>query len=147
VLSSVSTDDAALARQAVGYLLERGHRAIGMIGVAFDPAASYVACRFSLESTYQATRRLIDSASATVPLTAIFAMADIQAVGAIRALADSGLELSQFVSPRLATLRQSVERLDARSVETLLGHLAGGEEPVHELISFELIEGQSVRSL
>jgi LacI family transcriptional regulator len=88
-------------------------------------------------------------------------MADIQAVGAVRALADRGLkvpddlsivscdgiELSQFVSPRLTTIRQRTGRLAARSVETLLAHLAGSAEPVHELIPFDLVEGESVRAL
>ncbi|MDR1189579.1 MAG: LacI family transcriptional regulator [Bifidobacteriaceae bacterium] len=182
VLSSVSTDDAALARCAIGHLLAHGHREIGMIGgdpalsytsqvrlggalatlnehaVPFDLDTRYVACHFSLAAGYDAMNQLLDAAR---PPTAVFAMADIQAVGAIRALADRGLrvpedlslvscdgiELSQFVHPRLATIRQLEDRLAARSVGILLAHIGGSREPVHEVIPFELCEGESVRSL
>jgi LacI family transcriptional regulator len=182
VLSSVSTDDDALARFAVGYLLDRGHRDIGIIGgdpsvsytarlrlqgalavlgergIAFDEDSRYAACRFSLEASYEAMSRLLDRAPAP---TALFVMADIQAVGAMRALADrgfrvpddlslvscDGLELSQFVTPRLTTIRQLQDQLAGRSVAILLAHLAGNHEPVHQLVPFELIEGASVRDL
>lgn len=181
-LSSVSTDDAAAAGRAVDYLIDRGHTRIGVIGgdvgrsytsqlrlegclhsfaargVAFDRERQYEKARFAYASAYRAMGRLLDRASG---LTAVFAMSDVMAVGAIRALRDRGLEvprdlsvvgfdgveLAEYYNPKLATVKQSQERLAVRGVEILINSIENGGDAVHETAPFELIEGESVRTL
>ena len=102
--------------------------------------------------------RLLDRAPG---LTAVFAMSDVMAVGAVRALRDRGLEvprdlsvvgfdgveLAEYYNPKLATVKQSQERLAVRGVEILINSIENGGDAVHETAPFELIEGESVRTL
>ena len=66
-------------------------------------------------------------------LTAVFAMSDVMAIGAIRALRDmdyrvpedisvigfDGTVLAEYYNPKLATIRQQYQTLAVRSVEIL----------------------------
>ena len=178
-LSSVTTDDASAAACAVEYLMERGHRSIGILGgnlacsqisyrrltgcedafrrrgVPFDRARQYESARFSMPMAYEATLRLLDRSP---ELTALFAMSDVMAIGALRALRDrgrrvpedisvmgyDGIELGRFCVPRLSTVRQDAERLALRGVEILLRQLEQGGQAVHELAPFRLVAGESV---
>ena len=93
-------------------------------------------------------------------ITAVFAMSDVMAIGAIRALKDhgrkvpedisvigfDGIELADYYSPKLATIRQQYKLLARRSVEILFHLVDFDEEPVHEVIPFELVQGESVIS-
>lgn len=181
-LSSVSTDDAAAAECAVERLVALGHTEIGVIGgkrelshaaqdrfrgverafaahgMVFDQARQYEMSRFAMKSGYQAMGRLLDKLPG---LTAVFAMSDVQAVGAIRALHDRGLrvpedisvvgfdgiELGRYFSPQLATIRQDAERLADRGVEILLERIQDPLPPVHERVPYALVEGESTRKL
>lgn len=87
-------------------------------GIPFDPKRDYQGVRYSYQAGYQATKALLDKGCR---FTAIFATADVMAIGAIRALQDNGLQvpedvsvmgvdglpLSSFLVPRLATVRQT----------------------------------------
>jgi len=184
-LSSVSTDDVEGASQAVGYLLDQGHRRLGVIGgqscvvapsmgcntsqlrligcrqactqrgVPFEPEKQSAIARYSMEGGYEACQVLMEHCP---DLTAIFAMSDVMAIGALRALRDRGLrvpedvsvmgydgiELASYCTPRLATVCQSWEQLARRGVEILLRQ-AGGGAAVHEIVPFQLQPGESVR--
>ena len=140
-LSSVSTDDEAGAQAAVTHLLKLGHRNIGILGgymekshaahtrykgcekafakqgIKLEPGRQYRSAFFSMEEGYHAMEQLFEQMP---DLTAVFAMADVLAVGAIRAIRDRGLrvpedvsvmgfdgiELGNYLSPRLTTVRQ-----------------------------------------
>ncbi|MDD4851368.1 MAG: LacI family DNA-binding transcriptional regulator [Gemmiger sp.] len=180
-LSSVSVDDTAAAARMIDYLVGHGHQKIGVIGgrpevsrpslsrltgcqqaflrhgLPFDPAQQYGYARFSMESGYQAMNWLL----AHYPgMTAVFAMSDLMAMGAMRALQDHGLRVPQDISlagydgislasycvPRLTTIRQNVERLATRGVEILLHGIEEGTSAVHEIVPFELLEGESVQA-
>lgn len=181
-LSSVSTDDARAAREAVERLMALGHRKIGIIGgcmeasntaytrflgvqqafaehgLAFDAERQYEISRFAMSSGYEAMGHLLDRMP---ELTAVFAMSDVQAVGAIRALHDRGLgvpedisvvgfdgiELGGYLVPKLATVRQDAETMARRSVEILLRQVCEGEGAVHELIPYRFLPGESTREL
>ena len=178
-LSSVSTDDIGAARQAVEYLMSLGHQIIGILGGRVEQSNAaqarltgvlqayqnrrlplsleqhYETARFTVEGGDEAMERLLDKLPR---LTAVFAMSDVQALGAVRALWDRGLavpgdisvlgfdgiRLGQFTVPRLATVRQDGEGLARRSVELLLHQIRDGGAPVHELIPHELLVGESV---
>lgn len=91
-------------------------------------------------------------------LTAVFAMADVLAIGAIRAILDRGLhvpedisvigfdgiDMGNYISPRLTTIRQHREEIAARSVEILLKAIDDGTTAVHEIEPFHLVPGESV---
>ena len=94
-------------------------------------------------------------------ITAIFAMSDVMAIGAIRAITDFGLcvpehisvigldgiEMGQYVVPKLTTIMQPGEEIAKRCVEILLNCICEKLPPVYEQTSFTLVEGESMRNL
>ena len=181
-LSSVSTDDREAARRAIDTLIGLGHGCIAVIGgdrtvsdisrlryegclqsfaehgIAFDPRQDYQGVRFSYRDGYRATRELLNNSR---PYTAIFATADVLAIGTIRALRDCGMRgpedisvmwldgrpLGSFLVPQLATIRQTVSLLAKRSVEILLDSIEQGAPACHETVPFEVLSRESVRSI
>lgn len=181
-LSSVSTDDSEAAEAAIGHLIGLGHTKIGVLGgqieksraaftryvgcrrafnaheIPFSPEKQYESALFSMAEGYEAMERLLDKMP---DLTAVFAMADVMALGAIRAIVDRGLrvpedisvvgfdgiELGSYLTPKLTTIRQEREQIAARSVELLLDSIGEGAGAVHELVPFRIISGESTRKL
>ena len=181
-LSSVSTNDVEAAREVVEYLFSRGHRRIGIVGgnralsqvsgrrlhgaeealrahgIELDYERDYEPCHFSMEEGYDAMVRLV---MRSPDLTAVFALGDAIALGAMRAVFDMGLSIpgdlslvgfdgvnsSQFSIPRLTTIRQDTRLIATRSVETLLASFAGETKPVREMVPFQLLKRESVRAL
>lgn len=177
-LSSVSTDDVAAAEKAIDYLYDNGHRNIGIVGgdvqlsspsrrrkegclrsfqkhgIAFDEQ-SYVTARFSCDSAYQAMNRLLEQERS---LTAVFAMSDVMAVGAIRAILDAGLRvpedismvgydgtlLANYYNPKIVTICQGYEEIAKRSMEILVGMINLGQQALHQMVPFELKNTESV---
>ncbi|MDR1432686.1 MAG: LacI family transcriptional regulator [Propionibacteriaceae bacterium] len=179
-ISSVSTDDALGARLAVEHLIACGHRQIGVIGgnpqlsttsrlrlrgvtqalaahrLPFAADSHYAATRYSLECGYRCAGQLLERCP---ELTAIYAMSDIMAIGALRALGDlgvgvpgqvslvghDGVELSGYTLPRLTTIVQPQLDLAASGTKILLRHIAGDGKPSYETVGASLREGESVR--
>lgn len=127
-------------------------------GMALNLAAQYVPARYTLPGGYAAMEQLLQ----TVPgLTAVFAFSDIMAIGAIRALRDHGLrvpedvsvcgfdgiELAAYLAPRLTTIRQPADRMASRGVTMLVHCIEQHSGTVHELVPYELLEGESVLRL
>ncbi len=178
-LASISTDDRKAGFQAVQTLIGLGHRRIAIIGgdreisdtsrlrfeggiqafadsgLPFDPAWDYRDIRFSYQAGYEATR---DFLSRGAPVTAIFAVADVVAVGVIRALREAGLRVPEDVSvigmdglplgnylvPQLSTIRQSVPEMALRGVEILLGMIEDGCAACHETVPFGVLKRESI---
>lgn len=116
--ASVSIDDRAMAREATGVLLARGHRKIAVFGasriagdnlsqryqgvkdafhdagLAFDEER-YVETRFSFKGAYDCAKAFFAEKTDT---TAVFAMSDTVAIGVIRALQDMGKRVPEDVS-------------------------------------------------
>jgi len=181
-LSSVTTDDRQSARCAMDSLIAMGHRKIAIVGgdrevsdisrlryegclqalrnhgIEFDEEQDYQGVRFSYQDGYNATQALIASGR---KFTALFAFADVMAIGAIRALYNNGLRVPQDVSvigfdglplgsflvPQLSTVQQSVKEMAKRSVEILIDHMENGGEGCHETISYALQQRESTRRL
>lgn len=181
-LSSVSTDDEKAAFAAIEYLYRSGHREIGVLGgyldrsraahtrytgcvkafrskgIKFEEKRQYCPAFFSMEEGYRAMNCLLE----TMPeVTAVFAMADVLAVGAIRAIKDRGLkvpedisvlgfdgiELGKYLSPRLTTVRQAREKIADRSLKILLSCISGRGKALHELLPFDIIVGESTAEI
>lgn len=118
-LSSLTTDDEQAAFQAIDYLVQKGHRAIGVLGgnwsssqisyrrlqgcrrafehhgLPFDPERQAQPSRYSMADAYAATKWLLERCP---ELTAIFAMSDVMAVGVIRALRDLDKRVPEDIS-------------------------------------------------
>lgn len=181
-LSSVSTDDRSGAASAVDYLIRNGHRAIAVLGgdrslsdtsalryrgcveafeangLAFDEQRFYHTGRYSYEFGYSGMQAVL---RATPQVTAVFAMADVIAIGAMRALADAGLrvpedisvvgydglKIGSFYTPKLSTVAQSVELLARRSFVVLTDCVENGGSARHITVPFTLLDRESVRKL
>ena len=181
-LSSFTTDDGEAAKQVIELLAGQGHKHIGLLGgnwscsqisysrltgcqdacqrlgLPFDVDRQCEPCRYSMPEAYAATKVLLERCP---DLTAIFAISDVMALGAIRALNDlgrrvpedisvvgyDGIVIGQYSLPRLTTVRQDTQQLAERGVDTLLRSIQRRSAPVHELVPFQLIEGESVARL
>ena len=178
-LSSVSTDDREAARCAVNTLMDLGHRHIAIIGgdpntsetsrlryegslqafrergIAFDREKDYRSVRFSYQDGYKATQSLLESGR---EFTALFAVADVMAIGAIRALwvagkrvpedvsvmGVDGLPLGEYLVPQLSTIRQSVREMALRGVRILLEAIEDGKTATHETVEFGVEKRESI---
>ncbi len=178
-LSSVSTDDREAARGAAEALIALGHRRIAVIGgsrlhsdtsrlrlegcmealerhgLPFDLERDYEESRYSYQDGYRAIHSLMERSR---DFTAIFAIADVVAIGAIRALWEKGLRVPEdvavmgldglpmgdFMVPQLATVSQSVQQIACRSVEILLSGIEEGETACHEIIPFSVQYRESI---
>ncbi len=181
-LSSVCTDDAAAAQCAVETLIALGHRKIAIIGgdrknsdtsclryegcmrafrangIEFDPERDYQGVRYSYQDGYRAVQALLKAGS---EFTALFACADVMAIGAMRALQEAGrrvpedvsvmgvdgLPLCSFLTPQLSGVGQSIQGLALRSVEILLDAIESGGPACHETVPFRVLRRESIRAI
>ena len=114
--------------------------------------------RFSYENGYTGMQTILKRAP---EVTAVFAMADVIAIGAMRALADAGLrvpedvsiigydglKIGSFYTPKLSTVCQSVELLARRSFMVLMDCTEHGGPARHLTVPFTLSNRESVRKL
>ena len=181
-LSSVCVDSREACRSALDALIEQGHKRIVVVGgerilsdtgrqryegcldairghgLDFDEEQDYRAVRFSYQGGYDATRSLLADGR---EFTALFAAADVMAIGAIRALRDAGkrvpedvsvvgfdgLPLGSFLVPQLTTIVQPVQQLAQRSVDMLVSAITEGVGPRHETGPFALDLRESTRKI
>ena len=181
-LSSVFTDDRQAARCAMDSLIALGHRKFVIVGgdrqvsdtsrlryegclqsfrkhgIDYDEELDYQGVRYSYQDGYNATQQLIASGR---QFTALFAQADVMAIGAIRALHNNGLRVPQDVSvmgydglplgsflvPQLSTVIQSAELMARRSVEILIERIENGGDACHESVQYSLAQRESTRRI
>lgn len=97
-----------------------------------------------------------------LPVTGIVAAADILAIGAIKGLFEAGkrvptdysivgfddVEVAQYLTPGLTTVRQQISQKGQRAVELLLKHIEDPTLPKQEeILPLQLITRGSVRNL
>ena len=181
-LSSVSSDDKLAGRMAMEHLISLGHRNIAVISgdrthsdtgrlrfegcleafrdhdIPFDPNRDCETVRYTFSDGYKAAQRLLEKGSR---FTALFAMSDVMAIGAIRGLRDAGLRVPEDVSvvgldglaigeytvPRLATIEQNVETLADRSFRILLEHIENQATGRYEILPVSLVDRESARKI
>ena len=181
-LSSVSSDDKLAGKMAIEHLISLGHRKIAIIagdhtdsdigrlryegameafrehGIAFDPETDCETVRYSCQDGYDAAQRLLQRDR---DFTAIFAMSDVMAVGAIRGLRDEGkhvpedvsvvgfdgVELGEFFIPRLASISQNVEALADRSFRMLLENIEENTAAHYEVLPVSLLDRESAQRI
>lgn len=181
-LSSVCIDDVSAGQVAVEHLLKLGHQEIGIIAgdmsssnpasdrfkgcmqafqqyqVDFEPRLQVEETNFTFEGGYLAMKRLLVKKP---DLTAVFAMSDVTAMGAIRAAKDfgkdvpgdisvvgfDGIEMGQYMVPNLTTIQQPSDKIASRCVDILLECITENSPSVREIIPFTLIKGESTQRL
>ena len=179
-LSSVTTDDTAAAAAAVGYLADMGHKKIAVIGgereysdtgrlryagvlraltergMTFDADRYYKTAHYSFEEGYTAMAELLRETS---EITAVFAMADVMAIGAARAVRDAGkripedisligfdgLPICRYYEPRLSTVTQQIAFMAEKSYVVLLDMIENGSGAQHVLAPYTLEKTDSIR--
>lgn len=184
--SNICVDDRKESARIVDYLIGLGHKKIAMVvaepneqsigklrldgyyealqahDIAINPNLVYQTTNevghFSMENGYRTTKRLIESGE---EFTAVYAMADVLAIGAIRALLESGLrvpedvsvagydgiDVSGYISPSLTTIRQPVEDMAKNTVKLLFDIIAGKKEHQHITFAGELLERESTKKI
>lgn len=171
-LPYVSIDHGQAAIDAVQFLLNRGHRRIGLItadetyrwaqlrhagyesameraGLPLDPQLVRTATSLDYDAGAQAAGGLL---ALLEPPTAVFAVSDTLAIGAIKAFRRAGrrvpediavvgfddLPLSAVFEPALTTVSQPMRELGAQAAEILLARLAGSR-PASRTLPHQLV--------
>ena len=184
--SNICVDDRKESARIVDYLIGLGHKKIAMVvaepneqsigklrldgyyealqahDIAINPNLVYQTTNevghFSMENGYRTTKRLIESGE---EFTAVYAMADVLAIGAIRALLESGLrvpedvsvagydgiDVSGYISPSLTTIRQPVEDMAKNTAKLLFDIIAGKKEHQHITFDGELLVRESTKEI
>lgn len=168
---SVSTDDYKGGRLAAEHLLELGHRRVGVISGdqlastgrertlgfrrTFEAAGYPVPDAYTVESAFSTPSGAIAGAALMrlpEPPTAIFAVHDLLALGAMGALRDAGrrvgtdvaligyndLDLAATLPVPLTSIRSDLARMGSLSVDALLAQFSGGT-PHSTLLPPELV--------
>lgn len=167
----VSIDHKQAACDAVQYLINRGHRHIALVnsderflyarqrregyelalqraGIELRPELIRMAGGTSYLRGSQAAAALLTTAQ---PPTAVFAVSDMLAIGAIKAFRRAGLRvpndvavvgfddipIAEVFEPALTTVAQPMQALGAVAVELLLSRLSGAT-PVSRILPYTL---------
>jgi LacI family transcriptional regulator len=113
---------------------------------------------FSMENGYLTAKRMI---SDNADFTALYAVSDTLAIGALRALYEEkynvprdisvagfdGIDMSSYVIPKLTTMCQPVERMAKDTSRLLFDIISGKREHQHITYKAKLIKSESTRSI
>ena len=181
VFSSVYVNDTKESFRIVSHLIGLGHRKIAILaaelsnhsvaelrldgykqaltqfGVAFDENRVIYADEYSMKAGYGSMGRAIGG---SYDFTAVFAISDLLAVGAAKALLDAGLripadislvgfdgqEVAFYYEPTITTISQPVVQMANKAADQLFRLIRGGK---HKQFVFDglLVEGQSCTNL
>lgn len=186
IYSAISVDDIMESSRMMEYLVSLGHRKIAIllakkedVGVGYLRFNGYkqVLKRhnipinwnlvvysegngdfFSMENGYTLTKKLIESGE---KFTAIFAISDRMAIGAIKALAENGmtvpddvsvagfdgLDIAHFYNPSITTIKQPVEDMARETIKQLFMLINGKTTNKHMIFEGEIVEGESTRRI
>ena len=175
--STVGIDNLQASYSATEYLIKKGHTNIAlMIGEENDFCVSWWRYKgyikalreydievnddnlligdYDTKKAYEETLKFLKRRK---DITAIFAISDFMAIGAARAVVDSGLvvgkdlsilgfdgmDISCYYNPGISTIKQPKKEMAEKSVEILFELLKGNGENKHILLDTELLERES----
>ncbi|KAE9634889.1 LacI family DNA-binding transcriptional regulator [Defluviitalea raffinosedens] len=179
-VSSVSIDDCLEARRAVTYLLDSGHKNILVVGGAiyqkdlmynryqgvleafeergmhFDKKNMYIESKFSYAAAYESMSSFL---KLNKPITAVFAMSDVMAIGIAKCVIDHGLKVPEdisiigfdgieqawFYNPTITTIKQPSVEIAKKSVALLIKTIRDKAFSQHLTVSGKLLKGNSVK--
>ncbi len=178
---SVIVDDYAAAYEATRYLIEQGHETIGFIGgdmrdvtsgqnrysgyrnamSDFNKKLVFEHIRFGdykVQSGYDQMKEML---SAGNPPSAVFAVSDDMAVGAMNCIRDhdlqvpediavigfDGSQLTELVRPTLTSMEQPIHQMGKVTMDVLLKLIAGDTPPEGDVVlEHRLVVRESSRS-
>ena len=171
-ITHISIDNYKAAYDVTEYLIHKGHKRIafissqnnflstrlresGYIQALKDYSLEYdenlmIRGDYSFQSGYLSTNILM---SLSNPPTAIFAISDVVAAGAIQALYQLGknvpgdvavfgfddIDLAKQLTPPLSTVAQPLESIGSLAAKTMLDKLAGKKAPNEIILPYELM--------
>ena len=174
---SVITENIYSSYELTNYLIQQGHRKIAVLGgpVTSYPSVMRRQCaqqamedagilfndklyglsNYDFESAYHAMNSLL---ARRAEFTALFAMSDVIAFGAIRALVSAGMRVPEDVSvigfdgitmsrycvPVMTTIVQPSEQIALQSIELLVRQIEHGAPAQTVTLQPELQQGESV---
>jgi len=186
ICSSVSVDDFEESYKMVNYLCSLGHTKIATITAPMDDESignlrynGYISAlknngieiqenlirimkaelySYSMENGYAVTKELLESGE---DFTAIYAISDSIAIGACKAIFDSGkrvpedysvvgfdgLDIAHYYNPSITTIRQPVEEMAEATIKILFDVIRKKKSAQHRTFQGELVIGNSVKSL
>jgi LacI family transcriptional regulator len=173
----VSFDNYGAGRLAMAHLLDLGHRRIGLIcgrsevndralerRNAYEDALAEAGIRVDASLIFERDFEFIEGQTAMLrmlshadPPTAVFAANDIQAIGAISACRERGLDVpldvsvigfddlpvAEFTFPKLTTIHVPGDRMGHIAALRLFEMIGGEPEPLSEVLPVELVHRQS----
>lgn len=184
--SSVAVDDYKESYKMVEYLCSLGHKRIATIaappgdesigklrlkgykqaledrGISFDQnLVRYMKediQTYSMKNGYLVTKELLES---NVDFTAIFAISDSMAVGACKAILETGkkipedysvagfdgLDISYYYNPSITTIKQPASEMAEESIKILFDLIHKKKIQENKIFPGELVVGESTRSL
>lgn len=180
---SVDVDDQGGARAVVAHLLELGHRRLAVLSIDPGPEKAVqgymgpLARRMAgiAEALAEVGMSMSDVALAEVPatrtdgfraakalmgdraVTAVVALSDVLAFGAVDALHEMGIDVpgqvsvtgfddlteSAWLRPRLTTVRQAITTKGRTAADFLISAIRGEDQHPHQLLSTSLIVRES----
>lgn len=178
LFSCVGIDNEKAAYEATNYLIQKGHKHIGMIlGDEFDAGVSnrraigymraleenhipinkaYITLGgYDFEPAYESVKKLL---SEEEHITAIFAISDIMAIGAGKAVIDlgykigedisilgfDGLDIGKYCNPALTTIKQPQRKMAYDSINLLVQLIEKKCENQRCVLETKLVERMSV---
>lgn len=157
ILSAVSEDESIGKLRLLGYKNALQKYKIPIEKPLIMPMRSDME-QYSMQNGYTVTKTLIDSGE---EFTALFAISDLLAIGACKAIMDSGkripedysvagfdgIELGNFYNPSLTTIKQPIEEMAKATVKLMFKVLSDSGEHRHQVFPAELIERDSTRAI
>lgn len=146
-------ENGVMKKRLTGY-----QKALAEFGVPFREEYVFEG-QIDYASGVELANKLVES---RLPVTAVVAAADILAIGAMKGFYEAGLrvpdgisvigfddlEVSQYLTPGLTTVRQQISLKGQRAVELLLKHIAQPDlTKQEEILPLQLVERGSVRRL
>lgn len=183
---SVSVDDEKESYRLVNYLIQAGHRDIAIIcekaerdsistlrleGYKRALKEHQIPIRqeliltmrpeiqdYSLENGYAVTEEFIRK---KIPCSALYAISDIMAIGAQKALADAGfripedislvgfdgVKIGNYMTPSLTTLKQPAEEMAQETARLMFEMITQKVKGQHKIFEGELVLRQSTRAI
>ncbi|HAT4313755.1 TPA: LacI family transcriptional regulator [Clostridium perfringens] len=176
-ISTIKVENRYSSYKGVKYLINKGHRNIAILlgdiddkGISIERFNGYKRAlfeedflvnkryikygKYDCKSAYEKTLELLEESK---EVTAIFAISDLMAVGAAKAITDKGLrvgediallgfdgmDMTKYYFPGISTIEQPKERLAKESINLLLDLINKKSENRNIVIETNLLERES----
>ena len=179
--SSIGIDNVFAAKELTNYLIKKGHKNIAIIlgdkndvGISWLRLEGYKKAIFEnnlkyleenifignyeYEGAYNVAKKIINERK---DITAIFAISDIMAVGAAKAIIDLGLkvgddisvagfdgmDITKYYNPEITTVKQPNKKMAISSVDLIFDLLLKKKQNKHIIFETKIIERKSCKDI